>query len=102
MPTGLKITIVFNFIAVAILCSVASMAEPTKNPIDSGTLIKVPATVTSSRAANEYAGDLIVMANSSSVKAEQFDTQRQEQSTEAIPAPWLILPDGSVQWEDAP
>ena len=102
MPTSLKIAIVFNFMAVVILCSVASMAEPTKISSDSAAQTQVSSTETSALIANEHARDHIVTANSWQVEVDQIDTQSEQQNNEPAPAPWFIRSDGSVQWKDAP
>lgn len=97
MPTGLKITIVFNLVAVAILCSVASMAEPSKTPSQDNDEISISKALPMSVSATTNPVEVTVISNNVSTDINQ----NMEQNREATPAPWVIRADGSVQWLDA-
>ena len=95
MPLGLKITIVFNFIAVAILFSVASMAEPSKITLDSHAQAPIFDVSKTPIVANNLSTEVDRSSNQSS-------TKNAEENREATPAPWTIRADGSVLWQDSP
>ena len=101
MPTGLKITIVFNFIAVAILCSIASIAEPTKIASKNDLQAPLSSATTAPNLVTDNTLETMASEENASANIDRDINQSVDQNRDATPAPWVIRADGSVQWLDA-